>query len=124
MKTPTPQPAIEAAKEIFDEMNAIVSPLSGRLTPPDIARDVVRDFARMIAEHTQLAELLEDRALWEFVNASGLSVVKDSYAGRDVWACFDAYPAKPEGTNNPFPMFDTPINAVRAARAAQKGEGK
>lgn len=59
--------------------------------------------------------MLTDTELFAWLEQTGYSLVSDTYAGARVWACFECYPDKPETTANPFPMYDTPQNAVRAA---------
>lgn len=61
------------------------------------------------------AAMGEDRALFDWLRETGYCVASDIFCGRTAWACFNAYPAKPETTAHPFPMFDTPQSAIRAA---------
>ena len=57
-----------------------------------------------------------------FIERSGLSVIKDELAEKSAWACFEAYPERPQTTAHPFPMFDTPHAAIDAALAGKDAQ--
>lgn len=109
--------AVEAMRRELDETASLLA---------DMTQERDKAIGELAAATARADALAADKRRLDWLEASGFSLAKDTgFSGAcDVWACFDAYPAKPESTANPFPMFASPRAAIDAAMGEKPGQGR